>query len=122
MCIRDSLGLHHAIPVDFDALFELDESTGEVWVSVDTLPGFAEGGVLHGSFAAVNRTRGFMDIAYAEAVVDVEAYMAAGRVEVQETGVAGGCATNRAPAGELTVLLTFAVIGFRRERRDHLTP
>jgi len=118
----EGLGLHHAIPVAFDALHELDEADGEIWVDVDTLPGFAEGGVLHGSLAAVNRSRGFMDVTYASVVVHAEAYMAAGRVEVQEGAGAGGCATAwpsagvRPRTGWLGVILVWAAVSMRRRR------
>ena len=124
----EGLGLHHAIPVEFDAVVELDESQGEIWVDAESLPGFGEGGVLHGSLAAVNRTRGFMDIAYASAVVHADAYLAAGRVDVAEGEDSGGCATvspdrsARASGGALSLLLAAALLVGRRRRSPHRTP
>lgn len=115
----EGLGLHHAIPVEFDAVYELDESDGEIWVDVDALPGFSGGGVLHGSLAAVNRTRGFMDVAYSSVVVHAEAYMATGRVEVQSETTTGGCATAPAstPLRSAVLWLGILVVSGRGIRR-----
>ena len=123
----EGLGLHHAIPTGFDAVFELDESDGEVWVDADSLPGFAEGGVLHGSLAAVNRSRGFMDVTYASVVVHADAYMAADRVDVQENAVTSGCATtaegrSRSHVAWLSTLMALVVCARRRGVCAHRTP
>ena len=123
----EGLGLNHALPTDFDAVFEMDESDGEIWVDADSLPGFAEGGVLHGSLAAINRTRGFMDVTYASVVVHADAYMAAGFVEVQEGPATGGCATaagGHSPShiAWLGALAVFAAGIRRRESGAHRTP
>ena len=123
----EGLGLHHAIFVEFDAVVELDESQGEIWVDAASLPGFGEGGVLHGSLAAVNRTRGFMDIAYASAVVYADAYMAAGRVDVAEGETPAGVQRCH-PIGPLghraaRSLLVAATPGGRSAARSpHRTP
>ena len=123
----EGLGLHHAIPTGFDAVFELDASDGEIWVDADSLPGFAEGGVLHGSLAAVNRSRGFMDVTYASVVVHADAYMAADRVDVQENAVTSGCATtaegrSRSHVAWLSTLMALVVCARRRGVCAHRTP
>jgi hypothetical protein len=74
----EGLGLHHAIPVKFDAVLELDEEDA-VWIVDETLlPGLVPGSVLHGSLASINRTRAPLDVVFlsvgltAEPLLDVD--------------------------------------------------
>ena len=105
----EGLGLHHAIPRDFDAVFEFDEATGELWIDADVLPGFEPGGVLHGSVAAINRSRGLMDVAYSTVVLHADVYMAAGQLEVQGEATEG-CATASRQAGHRTPFAILCVL------------
>jgi len=74
----EGLGLHHAIPVHFDGVLELDEEDA-VWIVDETvLPGLVPGSVLHGSLASINRTRAPLDVVFlavgltAEPLLDVD--------------------------------------------------
>jgi len=88
----EGLGLHHAIPTNFDAVLELDEEAG-VWIVDGTvLPGLVPGSVLHGSLASINRTRVPLDVAFSSVVLAAEPML---EVEpILEKGSTVGCSVS----------------------------
>ena len=111
----EGLGLRHATPVDFDAVVEVDESSGTILIDAETLPGFEPGGVVHGSLASINRSRGILDVAYSSVAIDAEALMVTGSVEL-ESVTEGGCQVAPAPPRWLWVCLIPVIVRLRRSR------
>ncbi len=69
----EGLGLAHAIPVQYDAVFEIDEAEEELVINANNLSTFRAGSVVHWSVASINRTRTPMDAAYLSATIKAEA-------------------------------------------------
>jgi hypothetical protein len=112
----EGLGLHHAIPIKFDAVIELDEEEA-VWIVDETvLPGLVPGSVLHGSLASINRTRMPMDVVFlsvalaAEPLLDVDS--------IFDKGPSTGCsALNQLSLFEHCGWLIFCAFGLIVMRR-----
>jgi len=113
----EGLGLHHAIPVHFDAVLELDEEDA-VWIVDETLlPGLVPGSVLHGSLASINRTRAPLDVVFlsvgitAEPLLDVD--------PSHEKSPSAGCSTFNQwmPVGKKSWFLVCLFLVTRVRRR-----
>jgi hypothetical protein len=86
----EGLGLHHAIPVEYDAVIDIDDAEAIIRVDALSLPGFEPGVTVYGSVASINRDRDPMDVAYSKVTISTKAYMQTERVDIEE-GVVGGC-------------------------------
>ncbi|MEC9390256.1 MAG: hypothetical protein VX944_09290 [Myxococcota bacterium] len=69
----EGVGLHHAQPVAYDAVLELDASSGTFVVGEAELPGFLVADAVYGSLASINRSRDPMDADYMSATVSAVA-------------------------------------------------
>ena len=69
----DALGLAHAIPTTYDAVFELDEADDVLVLSADNVPGLRTDHTVHWSIASINRTRFPMDAVYVSLSLEAEA-------------------------------------------------
>lgn len=69
----DGVGLHHAQPVAYDAVLELDAPSGTFVVGEGELPGFLVADAVYGSLASINRSRDPMDADYMSATVSAVA-------------------------------------------------
>ena len=69
----EGLGLQHAIPVNFDAVFEVDEESAELVLNAANVPGFYPGQDLYWSVASINRSRVPMDAVYLSVTMAAEA-------------------------------------------------
>jgi hypothetical protein len=113
----EGLGLHHAVVVDFDAVFEVDTEDAELIIDADTVAGFEPGMEVFGSVASINRSRVPMDVAYASVVLSADAVLKTGSQSIDVEG--GGCANVSMRHGEryrylvLSCLLAVALIGRR---------
>lgn len=74
----EGIGLHHAVPVRFDAVFEIDEVQAELRLDSNTVPGLEPGMDVYGSIASINRSRPPMDVTYVSAVLSASATIDAG--------------------------------------------
>ncbi len=113
----EGIGLHHATPVTYDALLELDEETGQLFVTEDTVPGLLDAGVLYGSLASINRRRLPLDADYMNVTIAATALQ---RTEtVADRPVASGCsAVPRRPKFGLFIgLLGWLIVRKKRPAR-----
>ena len=117
----EGLGLHHAIPIEFDAVFELDEEQGEFLIDEDSVPGFEPGVEVYGSIASINRGRIPLDVVYVSAVVSADALVKTGQLDL-DLGVSGGCSVGKMrpsfqflPYGSIFLLSVL----FSRRRQHH---
>ncbi len=102
----EGVGLHHAIPVSYDAVVELDEESGEFIVDEALLPGFLDAAHVYGSVASINRNRAPLDADYMS--VTVSAVPLQHRSEIQENAASGGCSA--LPGRLNTEKLVFAIL------------
>jgi hypothetical protein len=115
----DGLGLQHAVPVTFDAVFEVDEEAADVVIDNRTVSTFQPGVEVYWSVASINRSRDAMDAVYLSVTMGADALIGQ---EVQAPKNEGsGC--SYASARRLTVvpgssaLLLFCVVGVRRKTK-----
>jgi hypothetical protein len=113
----EGLGLHHAVAVDFDAVFEVDTEDAELIIDAETVEGFEPGMEVFGSVASINRSRVPMDAAYASVALSADAVLKTGSQSIDAQG--GGCVTvkmrhsKRARYLVLSCLLAVALISRR---------
>jgi len=86
----EGLGLHHAIPVEYDAVFEIDTTTAELEISAQSVPGFQPGVEVYGSVGSINRSRAPMDVAYSSVVLSADALLLSGAIPLGTEDL-GGC-------------------------------
>ena len=114
----EGLGLHHAIPVEYDAVIDIDDTDAIVRVDAFTLPGFEPGVTVYGSVASINRDREPMDVAYSKVTISTKAYMRTERVDIEE-GVVGGCNNGQMPprnTRDWAILLCLLIVALTRSR------
>ncbi len=71
----EGLGLHHAVPVAFDAVFEIDESAATIVLNEESDPPLVPGERYYWSIATINRGRSPMDVAYSKVTIQANAFM-----------------------------------------------
>ena len=85
----EGVGLHHAQPVEYDAVLELDAPSGTFAVGERLIPGFRDADAVYGSLASINRTRAPMDADYMSATVSAVAVQP--HDAIVERSTSGGC-------------------------------
>ena len=115
----DGVGLHHAQPVAYDAVLELDAPSGTFVVGEGELPGFLLADAVYGSLASINRSRDPMDADYMSATVSAVAVQPQDAIAQRSTST--GC--NSAAGGNVSPLWvgwSGLVMGLAiRRRRGH---
>lgn len=79
----EGLGLHHAVPVRYDAVLEVDEAQAELWLDATTISGLEPGTHVYGSIASVNRSRLPMDVAYVSVTLAAAAILTTGEQSIE---------------------------------------
>jgi len=112
----EGLGLAHAIPTTFDAVFELDEENTVLTLSGDNVPGLRPGRVLHWSVASINRTRLPMDAVYLSLAMEADSVLADNDAEPDKSA---GCQATTMPhwGTGLVVCLSFCFTVILRRRK-----
>lgn len=113
----EGIGLHHATPVAFDAVLELDDENGAFTVSESTLPGLLDAGMLYGSLASINRSRTPLDADYMSVTVSAAAVQET--ATVSERPVEAGCSvvSRRPTSGFMLWLAVWMAARKKRPRR-----
>jgi len=117
----EGIGLHHAIPVYFDAVLEIDSESAEIRIDSDTLPGFEPGVVVYGSVASVNIDRDPLDVVYLSVILSADAVLETGKLDVDQD-VGGGCSTGAmrlAPKTQAWLYFCLFVMAARRRSGRH---
>jgi len=116
----DGLGLLHAIPVAFDAVFEVDEEAADIVISDRNVSTFQPGVELYWSVASINVSRSAMDAVYLAVTMGADALIGEEVSVIESRG--SGCAVSnmrdcKRVSGCWTVIL-FCVVAIRRKPKD----
>jgi hypothetical protein len=91
----EGLGLHHAVPIQYDTLFEIDEASADIILDEKSDPPLNPGERYFWSIATINRGRPPMDVAYSKVTVQAKALI--GELNTAEAGKSAGCTTLSVP-------------------------
>jgi hypothetical protein len=117
----DGLGLRHAIPVAFDAVFEVDEERADIVINGATLSVFQPGVELYWSVASVNVSRTPMDAVYLSVTMGADALI--GQEVQAEKSAVSGCSyasTRRSSPEDLFWLLALSGGIFVRRKPKYM--
>jgi hypothetical protein len=111
----EGVGLHHAIPIAYDAVIEIDSEDAVIEVDETVLAGFDDAGVLHGSLASINRARAPLDVDYMGVVIAGDAVQG-GEVLNTDPEVSGCTSVPVQSKGPWWVFLGSVLVGIRRRK------
>ena len=117
----EGLGLHHAIPIHYDAVFEIDESSATIVLNDHSEPALVPGERYFWSIATINQGRTPMDVAYSKVTIQAQALI--GDITHSKPSKATGCTTGPSQIdNRLFWLLPVATLIMARRRRSHTFP
>jgi hypothetical protein len=112
----EGLGLHHAIPVLYDTVFEINESSATIVLNDNSEPPLIPGERYFWSIATINQGRTPMDVAYSKVTVQAQALI--GDITSPAISKSVGCTTRPSqPDNRFIWLITVGVLIITRRSR-----